>query len=113
VDDAMFEYNAACVYGRALQAVAKDDESDERNAAMQQYREAGIAHLKRSMELGFSDLDHVRNDPDLEAFHDQPAFQELMNAAPQTEEEKKAGANAPALQAVPAQVQEIQIQVEF
>jgi tetratricopeptide (TPR) repeat protein len=114
VDDAMFEYNAACVYGRALEAAAKDDESDERDAAIQQYREAGMAHLQRSFELGFSDRDHVRNDPDLEAFHDEPAFQELINAAPQTEEEQKAGANgAPALKAVPAQVQEIQILEDF
>ncbi len=90
VDDLMFEYNSACVYGRALQAVQKEDESNARTEAIESYREAGLAHLERAIELGFSDLNHVRNDPDLEGFHEAERFQELLNSLPEQDEADKA-----------------------
>jgi hypothetical protein len=34
------------------------------------------------MELGFSDLDHVRGDPDLATFRELPEFQELLADPP-------------------------------
>ena len=109
VDDMMFEYNSACVYGRALLAAQGEDESEERTAALEQYRQAGLERLQRSLELGFSDRDHLRRDPDLEAFRETPEYQEMLNSTPETE---NAEAQKLQLQAKPA-IRQIQIQAGF
>lgn len=105
-DDMMFEYNSACVYGRALLAVQGEDESEERTAVIERYRGAGLAHLQRALELGFADRDHLRRDPDLEAFRDTPEYQEMLDSTPATED---AEAQQQQLQLKQGAVQQIEI----
>jgi HEAT repeat protein len=81
-NNALFNYNAACVYGRALERVDKDEKLADREALRKKYREAAIADLKKAMELGFQDVNWMKNDPDLKSLHDAPAFQELLKSAP-------------------------------
>ena len=92
-DNLLFEYNSACVYGRALEQAAKAQPSAERDAQVTEYQVEALAHLKRSLELGFSETDWVGKDPDLNSLHEVPEFQDLLKNLPEppTEEEIKAG----------------------
>jgi HEAT repeat protein len=92
-DNALFEYNSACVYGRALEQVAKAEASAERDARASEYQVEALAHLKRSLELGFNETDWVGKDPDLNSLHEVPEFQEFLKNLPEpkTEEQIKAG----------------------
>jgi tetratricopeptide (TPR) repeat protein len=87
--NALFEYNSACVYGRALEQVARADPSAERDARVGEYQVEALAHLKRSLELGFADHDWIGKDPDLSALSDVPEFQELLQNLPETETERE------------------------
>lgn len=66
-------YNAACAYGRASE---RTDDPAQKAA----YLEAGITHLRNSIERpsGFDEVDHALNDPDLNAFHDHPQWNSLL-----------------------------------
>ncbi len=92
-DNATFEYNSACVYGRSLEQLAKADPSAERDARVSEYQVEALAHVKRSLEIGFSETDWVGKDPDLNSLHGLPEFQDLLKNLPEppTEEQIKAG----------------------
>jgi len=81
-NNAMFNYNAACVYGRAYAHVEKDEKAADREKLMAQYKQACFADLKKSVEMGFQDFALMKKDPDLKSFHDLPEFQELQKAPP-------------------------------
>jgi HEAT repeat protein len=88
--DAGFEYNSACVYGRAVEGL----ENSQRRDAEQlrnEYQAAGLRHLKSSMLLGFSAIDFIKNDPDLAVFQDVPEYQELLANPPSPDEEEQDG----------------------
>lgn len=91
-DDLLFEYNTACVYGRALEQVAVQDPSAERDALTSEYQVEALAHLKRSLELGFDQPDWIGKDPDLTTLHKLQEFQQLLKDLPEqpTEEQMKA-----------------------
>lgn len=76
-DDFIFEYNTACVYGRAIEALQKRPHSPEGEQLITEYGEQGIAHLKRSLELGFNQFDLMATDPDIDTLRDLPAFRTL------------------------------------
>lgn len=57
---ALLAYYAACAHSR-----------------LGQKREA-LASLRRSVGLGFMDVEHIRGDPDLVSLHEDPAFQQLL-----------------------------------
>ena len=98
--NATFEYNTACVYGRAIEKIATEDESDARNQTLEDYRTQAMQHLSKSIELGFNDFQHIRDDPDLETLRELPEFQELLSNAPEpadeTDEEEPRRRPAPA-----------------
>jgi tetratricopeptide (TPR) repeat protein len=77
-NNAMFNYNAGCVYGRAFAHLEKDDKAADRDQRLVQYKQAAFADLKKSVEMGFQDFPLMKKDPDLKSFHDLPEFQELM-----------------------------------
>ncbi len=63
-------YNFACCLGRraeAAQGAERDRIADE-----------ALAALLESLRLGFDDLDHVRNDPDLAVLRSRPEFQKAL-----------------------------------
>jgi HEAT repeat protein len=78
-DDALFAYNAACVYGRALAHVLKQPKSAEHDKLAETYRGQAIADLRRSVKLGFPDFDWMKKDPDLESLHGASDFKKLVN----------------------------------
>lgn len=81
--NAMFLYNAACVYGRAFERVKKESPPPaEREKLLEQYRQAALNDLKASIQNGFQEFELMKKDPDLAPFHDLPEFQQLMTAPP-------------------------------
>ena len=80
----VFQYNAACVYGRALERLAKEPAAPPRDEKIAKYRQQGLADLKKSFELGFRDLELLKSDPDLTSYHGTPEWEELLKASPPT-----------------------------
>jgi hypothetical protein len=76
--DDIFAYNAACVYGRALEAIPKDSPADEQQKLRRDYSHAAISCLQRSLELGFEDRDWMKADPDLASLRDHEEFKKLL-----------------------------------
>lgn len=73
----LFLYNVACVYGRAIEKLLKDDKLPERDQKLEAYRRKAIDDLRQSQKLGFNDQDWLKKDPDLTSLHDLPEFQEI------------------------------------
>ncbi|MEZ5943138.1 MAG: HEAT repeat domain-containing protein [Planctomycetaceae bacterium] len=76
--DDIFAYNTACVYGRAVENLQTQPESEARNELMDKYTQAALKDLDRSIELGFVDVDLMRDDPDLHALREAPGFDKLV-----------------------------------
>lgn len=76
-NDALFSYNAACVYGRAAEAVQKNEKLAERDQKLADFRAKAINDLRDSLKNGFNDLDWMKKDPDLNSLHGMPEFKEL------------------------------------
>ncbi|GDY06934.1 hypothetical protein LBMAG52_04200 [Planctomycetia bacterium] len=75
--DGLFLYNVACVYGRGVEKLLKDDKLPERDKKLETFRRKALDDLRESKKLGFNDQDWMKKDPDLTSLHDQPEFQEL------------------------------------
>lgn len=72
------EYNVACVYGILLQKVPPSDPQQ-----LETWRVRGVESLETAIELGFrgdAQLEHMKKDPDLVAFHG-PEFDRLLKLA--------------------------------
>lgn len=78
-DDMVFVYNAACVYGRALEHTARLPASAEREKKADEFRKKALADLQLSLKLGFPDLDWMKKDSDLESLHGLPEFKRLVS----------------------------------
>lgn len=76
--DVNYSYNVACVYGRAVEAVAKQPQSAERDARLAKFQQQALDDLRQAVQLKFDDYDWMRKDPDLKSLHELPAFQELL-----------------------------------
>ncbi len=78
--DQLYFYNTACVYGRAVEALKKADGNDPaRDKKLDECRKKAIEDLRKSMKLGFNQLDWMKKDPDLTSLHDLPEFQKLAS----------------------------------
>ncbi len=77
--DSVYAYNMACVYARGVEALSKEEEPDEKRVA--ELTAKAVAELKRSKQLGFSDLDWMKKDPDLVPLHGDPEFQKVVGPA--------------------------------
>ena len=75
--DVNYSYNVACVYGRAVEAVAKQPQSTERDERLAKFQKQALDDLKQAIELKFDDYEWMRKDPDLKSLHELPAFQQL------------------------------------
>jgi tetratricopeptide (TPR) repeat protein len=78
-DDFVFTYNAACVYGRALEQTLKLHYSPERDKKVDEFRKKAIADLQLSVKLGFPDLDWMKKDADLDSLHGLPEFKRIVS----------------------------------
>ena len=93
-EDFIYTYNAACVYGRALEQVLKQPSSPDRDKQAAGFREKSMADLRRSVKLGFPDLDWMKKDSDLDSLHDVPEFKKLVSPDPSSEENRQAPDNS-------------------
>ena len=78
----LFLYNIACVYGRAVEKLLKDDKLPDREKKLESFRRKALDDLRASQKLGFNDQDWMKKDPDLTSLHDLPEFQELSGLKP-------------------------------
>ncbi|MEX0716922.1 MAG: HEAT repeat domain-containing protein [Planctomycetaceae bacterium] len=74
-DDAAFAYNAACVYARAAEKLAKMKDDDDAAKLVAEFRDKAIADLRQAARHGFRDYEHLQRDPDLKSLHDHPEFE--------------------------------------
>jgi HEAT repeat protein len=77
-DDFVFTYNAACVYGRALEQTVKLPPSPERDKQADGFRNKAISDLQLSVKLGFPDLEWMKKDSDLDSLHGLPEFKRII-----------------------------------
>ena len=75
--NALYSYNVACVYGRAIEKLLKDETLAEREKKLEAFRRKALDDLRESKNLGFDELDWMKKDPDLTSLHDLPEFQEI------------------------------------
>ncbi|MCA8992922.1 MAG: HEAT repeat domain-containing protein [Planctomycetaceae bacterium] len=77
-EDDIFAYNTACVYGRAVENLRTQPESPRRDELIDKYTQGALKDLDRSIELGFADVELMRDDPDLHALREAPGFEVLV-----------------------------------
>ncbi|MFN9968501.1 MAG: hypothetical protein ACK58T_01265, partial [Phycisphaerae bacterium] len=71
-DDEGTLYNTACVFARAAEASLDQDQ------LRIQYLTRATDLLRRSASAGFSDVEHLQNDPDLIILHDHADWPEIV-----------------------------------
>ncbi len=76
-NDNLFLYNAACVYGRAAEAVLKNEKLEDRHKKLAEFQSKAIVDLRDSIKAGFDEFDWMKKDPDLNSLHELPEFKEL------------------------------------
>ena len=81
-------YNLACILSQA--SIGKKGKRAEPKPVppeeATELRGKAVIHLRKALELGWTDLEHIRKDPDLDPIRDLPEFKALMK-----EWEKKLG----------------------
>ena len=78
-NDGLYRYNIACIYGRAVEKLLKDDTLPDREKKLESYRRKALDDLRESQKLGYNDQEWTKKDPDLTSLHDLPEFQELLS----------------------------------
>jgi tetratricopeptide (TPR) repeat protein len=86
--DQLFSYNAACVYGRAVEYVKKNDKVPDREAKLAQYQKKAFRDLEQSVQLGFNDFKWMEEDPDLKELRELPEFKKIYNPGANALEQK-------------------------
>jgi tetratricopeptide (TPR) repeat protein len=94
-DNAFFLYDCACVYGRAVEYIKAHADVPDRDKLLQSYSQIALKDLKRSVQLGFRQLDWMKEDPDLTSLHDLPQFEKIANQNPDLDEDAAAAPTAP------------------
>ena len=76
-------YNVACCYALCVRAVARGNPAqhitDDQKAIQADYSAHAIENLTRSVQHGFKDFDHMRNDTDLDWIRGHPGYKKLLN----------------------------------
>jgi hypothetical protein len=73
-------YHLACIYsqtsiGKKARRAEQQQVSPEK---AKELRGKALAHLRKALELGWTDLDHISKDPDFAPIRDLPEFKALM-----------------------------------
>jgi formylglycine-generating enzyme required for sulfatase activity len=74
-NDSGLYYDAACAYALTARAL-----KTRNPAKSQEHRARAIALLKEAIRVGYSDYDHIQEDPDFDPIRELPAFGEIMSA---------------------------------
>ena len=77
--DPLFAYNAACVYGRAIEQLPDEPASSEQIERRKQFEEAALERLRASIELGFIDREFMQKDPDLASLQSLEGFRRIVS----------------------------------
>ncbi|QDT25023.1 lipoprotein NlpI [Gimesia panareensis] len=85
--DALFQYNVACVFGRALINLKDQTKTPAIQQQIAEYQKKAIQYLAAASRLGFNDADWMQKDPDLAELQNLPDFRKLVQQI-----EKKAAA---------------------
>ncbi len=80
--ESLFHYNAACMYGRAMEAMDKTPDGAERR---KQYRDLAIRDLTNSVRHGFEEFDWMAEDPDLKSLHGDSEFARICRGEVEAE----------------------------
>ncbi|MEX2288563.1 MAG: tetratricopeptide repeat protein, partial [Planctomycetaceae bacterium] len=88
-DDQLFAYNAACVYGRAVEHLTKNDKIADREKKIEAFQQKAVEDLQSAVKLGFGDFKWMQEDPDLVPLHDLPGFKKLHGSTPGAPERAK------------------------
>lgn len=80
--ESLFHYNAACMYGRAMEAMDKTPDGAGRK---KQYRDQAIRDLATSVRHGFEEFDWMAEDPDLKSLHGDPEFAKICRGEVEAE----------------------------
>ncbi|QDT40229.1 lipoprotein NlpI [Gimesia alba] len=76
--DDLFQYNAACVFGRVLFNLKDQAKTPDLQKKVKAYQEKAIQHLTNSFQQGFADVEWMQKDPDLAELRELPAFKSLV-----------------------------------
>jgi len=92
----IFQYNSACVYGRVVERLAKEPDSPARDELLTKHRQQAFTDLKKSLELGFRDLELMKADPDLASLRGSAEWEELLKNSPTNPGPRVPGGRRPA-----------------
>ena len=81
--NALYAYNAACVYAKAIAVLNERADFPDRERMIAAYRRQALDDLKSAVQLGFHDLKWMQEDPDLTALHDVPEFKAITGGPQQ------------------------------
>lgn len=76
----LFLYNAACVYGRALEYTKAHEDVPKRDDKLKTFETRAIADIKAAIEVGLDDENRnwAKEDPDLKSLHSNAEFKQLI-----------------------------------
>ena len=92
-DQYVYFYNAACVYGRALESVSQE-KGESKADLKKKYRNQAIKDLKVAVEKGYKNFSHMKSDPDLKSMTKDPEFIKIVEPAKEQERRAKEKAKA-------------------
>jgi len=73
--DSVLHWNAACAYSQASHAVARKDQAKSKSLS-----ERALSLLRKAIQNGYSDYNHMQEAVDLDPCRDLPEFAEIMKA---------------------------------
>lgn len=76
--NALFHYNVACVFGRALVNLKDQPQTPAVQQQIAAYQKKAIHYLALSSQLGFDDAEWMQKDPDLAELQNLPDFRKLV-----------------------------------
>ncbi len=76
----LFLYNAACVYGRALEYVKAHEDAPKRDERLKTYERRALDDIKGAIEVGLDEDNRnwAKEDPDLKSLHGNDEFKKLV-----------------------------------
>ncbi len=87
--NALFLYNSACAYSRAVEQVDKQTDLPDRANVREAYRKRALTDLRDSFKQGFDDYAWMAKDPDFKVIRDDPDFKKILAEKPSENPDEK------------------------